>query len=122
MGLELVDDPRAVAAAPGEFLARIPAGLDGRDALFDALTRALRLPDYFGRNWDALDECLRDLGWIGARRVLLVHEDLPRLPARDGRIYLELLRDDAGEGLAVYFPSSARTEIDALCSTHHARP
>jgi RNAse (barnase) inhibitor barstar len=32
----------------------------GEGELFDALTAALALPDYFGRNWDALDECLRD--------------------------------------------------------------
>jgi RNAse (barnase) inhibitor barstar len=32
----------------------------GEGDLFDALASALALPDYFGRNWDALDECLRD--------------------------------------------------------------
>lgn len=32
----------------------------GEGELFDALAAALHLPDYFGRNWDALDECLRD--------------------------------------------------------------
>lgn len=25
--------------------------------------RAFQLPDYFGHNWDALDECLRDFDW-----------------------------------------------------------
>ncbi|HEX8616174.1 MAG TPA: barstar family protein [Thermoanaerobaculia bacterium] len=33
----------------------------GEGELFDALAEALELPDYFGRNWDAFDECLRDL-------------------------------------------------------------
>ena len=32
----------------------------GDGELFDALASALALPDYFGGNWDALDECLRD--------------------------------------------------------------
>jgi RNAse (barnase) inhibitor barstar len=33
----------------------------GEGELFEALSSALELPDFFGRNWDALEECLRDL-------------------------------------------------------------
>jgi hypothetical protein len=29
--------------------------------LLDALATAMEFPDYFGANWDAVDECLRDL-------------------------------------------------------------
>ena len=36
-------------------------GIHTPERLFDELSRTLDLPDYFGRNWDALDECLRDL-------------------------------------------------------------
>lgn len=36
-------------------------GIRTPERLFDELSRSLDLPDYFGRNWDALDECLRDL-------------------------------------------------------------
>jgi RNAse (barnase) inhibitor barstar len=41
------------------------------EALFSKLAQALELPDYFGHNWDALDECLRDLD---GDVVLLVYD------------------------------------------------
>jgi len=31
--------------------------------LFDDLSRALELPSWFGRNWDALEDVLADLSW-----------------------------------------------------------
>jgi RNAse (barnase) inhibitor barstar len=46
---------------PVHFTAGSVEGMElGEGELFDALASALALPDYFGRNWDALDECLRD--------------------------------------------------------------
>ena len=40
--------------------------------LLGALAGALRFPSYFGCNWDAADECLRDLEWLPARGYCLV--------------------------------------------------
>lgn len=108
-----------------EFVAIVPAGLHNRNQLFDALRRELRLPEYFGDNWDALDECLRDLCWIKHRQVVIVHHDVPRLAARDLATYLDILlasaKDwppDANHELLVAFPTSARNAVlNALTKT-----
>lgn len=46
-------------------------GWTSEDDLFRALSSALQLPDYFGHNWDALDECLAEMA---EDVVLLVHD------------------------------------------------
>lgn len=73
-------------------IASVRAGIAGVDELFDVLTEALHLPDYFGRNWNAVNDVLRDLWWLAPRRVVLVHADLPDLPPYDLREYLDILR------------------------------
>ena len=39
--------------------------------LFRELQRTLEFPSYFGHNWDAVDECLRDLSWLPAKGYAL---------------------------------------------------
>ncbi len=41
-------------------------------ALLDALAKALRFPDHFGKNWDALNDCLTDLSWLDGKGWLLI--------------------------------------------------
>ena len=55
-------------------------GIERADTLFERVAEAMSFPSYFGGNWDALDECLRDLdAWIDAEGFVLVidHADDP---------------------------------------------
>jgi RNAse (barnase) inhibitor barstar len=75
--------------------------VDGRRArtrkqVLSAIGRALRFPDYYGRNLDALDELITDLGWLPPGPVELVWSDADELRAADPagyRALLAILRD-----------------------------
>src|SRR5205814_1896101 len=75
-----------------DFVLRVPGGIRSKAELLAALASAGRFPDYFGGNWDALQDCLRDLSWISNRKVVIMHSDLPLhdSPA-ECRTYLEIL-------------------------------
>ena len=45
--------------------------------------RVLSFPDYYGQNWDAFEECIRDLSWLPARGYLLVLAGYDRLARGD---------------------------------------
>ncbi|MGJ5752978.1 barstar (barnase inhibitor) [Streptomyces puniciscabiei] len=45
------------------------------DGVFTQFYEALRLPSYFGWNWNALRDCLQDLHWLAATHFLLVIDD-----------------------------------------------
>jgi RNAse (barnase) inhibitor barstar len=112
---EVVIDDRA------DFVARVPAGISARDQLFESLKRGLVFPDYFGGNWDALSECLRDLSWIRKRRVVIVHESIPVLEANILAAYCDLLaecvRDWKGDDqheLVVVFPKESRSLLERV--------
>lgn len=69
------------------------------DGLLREWARALDFPDYFGHNWDALEECLADLEWLPAKGYILLITDAAQVLPEDDEEYttlLEVLRD-AGE-------------------------
>ncbi|MGW7527381.1 barstar family protein [Streptomyces sp. NPDC054783] len=45
------------------------------DGVFTQFYEALRLPGYFGWNWDALRDCLCDLHWLKAAHFLVTIDD-----------------------------------------------
>jgi hypothetical protein len=54
---------RTSASRPSTF-----AKAHDRAALFAELDKALRLPEHFGHNWDALADVLEDRDWLGPPR------------------------------------------------------
>jgi RNAse (barnase) inhibitor barstar len=52
-------------------------------ALFDEVAAAFQFPDYFGENWNALDECLADLSWLPAKGYVMVVHDSTEVLVRE---------------------------------------
>jgi RNAse (barnase) inhibitor barstar len=87
--------------APAGFALRVingkkcstPAGV------FNEFARALDFPDYFGHNWDAMEECLADLEWLPAKGYVLLITDAQAVIPDDEEEYETLLEilSDAGE-------------------------
>jgi len=107
---------------PAGFVVKIPAEILSKSMLLTALGSGLRFPDYYGTNWDALEECIRDLSWLPDHEIILYHVDLPLIddPAAV-KIYLSVLMDaihkwssESTHRLKVYFPSRIQTEVEKL--------
>lgn len=113
------DDPSTFRDAAA-LVVRIPRGIRSKEKLFGIYADSLRLPKYFGRNWDALEECLRDLSWLPpTQAIAIIHEDLPFGPGGENRaIYLDILRDvldhwstTGNRRMQVIFPSTAQSDL-----------
>jgi hypothetical protein len=98
----------------------LPSGIQGVPQLLQAWYERLQLPGYFGFNWDALSDCLRDLHWVEEREVLVHHLGLPELSDDELCTYLEVLAeaiaswsDADSHRLSVSFPVSAQARLSA---------
>ena len=93
----------ALVKAPPGFVLRVVQGkkCGTVSGLLDEFARAMEFPDYFGHNWDAMEECLADLEWLPAKGYIVViadaHAVLPKdEDEEDYETLLEIL-SDAGE-------------------------
>jgi RNAse (barnase) inhibitor barstar len=74
------------------------AKVRSKSSLLAVLAKALELPDWFGHNWDALQDCLTDLSWRPAPGYVVVLENCGGLAASAPETFattLEVLRHAA---------------------------
>jgi RNAse (barnase) inhibitor barstar len=93
--------------------------INSKEELFKQLSDMLEMPEYFGYNWDAISDCLRDFHWIEQQKIVLVHDDLPLLNEHELSIYLLVLfeavqdwKDGEEHSLEVVFPESVRSVVE----------
>ncbi|HEY2110655.1 MAG TPA: barstar family protein [Dongiaceae bacterium] len=96
---ELAQQGLALAAFDG-------AAISDGPALLKALGQALTFPPYYGANWDAAEECLRDLGerYPSGCSLLVDHAGRlwQRLPRKMGQLvslWLTASTDLAADGI-----------------------
>jgi hypothetical protein len=95
--------------------------IDLHQPVFDAFSRALGFPDWFGRNWDALEDCLCDLSWRHAAGYVLLIDGHEALAQDQRGILLDVLAAAAeywtGEGkpfFAVFIDPAAVLDLRPL--------
>ncbi|WP_256214355.1 barstar family protein [Pseudomonas sp. NFR16] len=100
---------------------RIDPSIGDADELMRALYYLLWFPGYFGFNWDAFYDCLGDFSWLPCRKIVLVHESLPKFSRADLHVYLGILRDSVsdrigneGHELEVVVQVDDETMVEAL--------
>lgn len=110
--------------ANGSYIANIQKNHEEKELLFNDYAEKLKFPSYFGKNWDALLDCLSDLFFVKEKNVIIAHSDMPfQGNETERKIYLSVLheaiertRDSQGHKLYVYFPWEYKKEIDSIIS------
>ncbi|MFE5503574.1 barstar family protein [Amycolatopsis japonica] len=84
-----------------------------KDSTLDAIAEALSFPEYFGKNLDALYDCLTDLSWLPPGEHVLIWAGSSGLRERDPKAYLAVrsVLSDAQRALG---PSGDRTDSRRL--------
>lgn len=82
-----VEDIEHAARKAGLALFRIDAGnIRDKKGFVDEIAKTMHFPDYFGRNWDALNDCLTDLDWLPAKHgYVVVFENMEHFGANSQR-------------------------------------
>lgn len=84
-----------VDAVRGSKLDLAAIRLTGGETLLRDIARALGFPDWYGGNWDALEDCLSDLSWRAAPGHVLVFEGVPALGAEEAGLLADVLASAA---------------------------
>jgi Barstar (barnase inhibitor) len=80
-------------AVKGSSLLPVRVAFSDKAQLLKNLAVAFAFPDWFGHNWDALEDCLTDLSWRDASAHVLLIEHAK--PGDDLGVLVDILRSSA---------------------------
>ena len=90
---EEAPNPEIAAEADIRLIELDGTAVEGKQELMAAISEGFEFPDYFGGNWDALEECLRDMGsWLDAVGYAIVMEKGEAFWQRDTELAGMLVR------------------------------
>jgi len=93
MPLDGEADLVAAAERNGYFVFRVDLfGARNKTELLDAIGRGMRFPEWFGHNWDALLDCLSDLGWCPAEGYVVILEHCDGIHGRAEAEFVQTLQ------------------------------
>lgn len=100
----------AFRAAGEALIVIVPKNITTKQQLLNSLGSQLRFPDHFGKNWDAFDDCIDDLGWIDEKNIFIIHEGFPQIPEKDFNVYCASIKEasnfwkqDGNKNLTIVF-------------------
>ncbi|MCF8199818.1 MAG: barstar family protein [Sulfuritalea sp.] len=63
-----------------------------KEQMLAAIAHALRVPEWFGHNWDALIDCLLDMGWLPATGYVIILEHCDGIHGRAESDFVNLMQ------------------------------
>jgi RNAse (barnase) inhibitor barstar len=88
-----IDDLLAGAGAADCLVLRVDMSRAcDKASMLDAVAKALRFPKWFGHNWDALNDCLLDMGWLPALGYVIILDQCDGIHARAEDDFVTLMQ------------------------------
>lgn len=116
--VEIVDAARIARLAVSRVDLR---AAKSKGELLSAFAQALSFPDWFGGNWDALEDCLSDLSWLDPGGRVLLIDGAGRVAADERGVLVDILASAAeswaGRGIpffAVFLGAAAPALPDLI--------
>ena len=102
------------------------SSVSDKEHLMNDFQKRLCFPEYFGKNWDALYDCLLSLDDLvdahASKDIALIYEKLPTIDNVSLKRFLEVLHDAAstltnfeGYRMFIVFPQTSFATVQSLC-------
>ena|ERR1700690_957329 len=113
---ENIEDVFVFRKGVEEIVRFVPVEIKTKDVLLTSIAAIFDYPGFFGKNWDALRDELLHKEFPGAKKVILVHQDVPLKNDRESiQVYLDILSEvierRTNLQFQVAFPTSCSTSV-----------